>query len=30
MAVGIPTTITARTDCFIDDLIQAFLDTLTA
>jgi hypothetical protein len=27
LAVHIPTEITARTDCFIDDLIRAFLDT---
>jgi hypothetical protein len=27
MSVGIPTGVTARTDCFIDDLIRAFLDT---
>jgi hypothetical protein len=26
MAVGVPTTVTARTDCFIDDLIRVFLD----
>jgi hypothetical protein len=26
MAVTIPTTVTARTDCFIDDLIRVFLD----
>jgi hypothetical protein len=27
LAVGIPTTVTARTDSFIDDLIPVFLDT---
>jgi hypothetical protein len=27
MAVGVPTSVTARTDCFIDDLIRVFLDT---
>jgi hypothetical protein len=30
MAVGIPTSVTARTDCFIDDLIRVFLDTPSA